>query len=548
MIKIILAAILVLSPVLSFAADQLLYVRDGATGTTCSDWASGNACDQISTAEALVDRSTYDDVYIFVADGSYGKFVIDAAVSGTKRLHIKKATVAAHGTETGWDNAYGDGQAVIQAAAGGGDYNYTIQIHNTSYITIDGVAAATQSDPSTYGFKVMLAADFGDDPASTYRVNAITIGGTGHTSDTLTNIVLQYIASVGPTSEPTCSTVDGGCENESFYGASSNMDTVEVHHCYSSGYVNNARFERGSNISIHDNYFTTNRGSATGQHGQNLDMDALTGVSIYNNLFLNSFTFVIAIHANIGITTGLKIYNNIIDGAQDSISAGIASMSGQTDEYYGAEIHHNTFLNFPFGAKGAVYQYALTDAATNHSHAYNNLFYNCVNPIIADTVVVHDYNAYLKCTGTITAEDNDQTDAGADDPFTDSANGDYSLKSGTLPIDHGTTLAAAYDDDKAGVTRPKGTAWDMGAYEYEAPAGSWIVTFTTTSPCTASAAVAVANGATGEGTLTVPDAYKHGTTSSGTWSGNVVTTAAITADTEVTLGCETRKYGGLVKP
>ena len=67
-------------------------------------------------------------------------------------------------------------------------------------------------------------------------------------------------------------------------------------------------------------------------------------------------------------------------------------------------------------------------------------------------------------------------------------------------------------------------------------------------PCTVSDTVAVLSGETVEITLTVPDAYKHGTTSSGTWSGNVVTTAAITADTEVTLGCETRKYGGVVKP
>jgi len=84
---------------------------------------------------------------------------------------------------------------------------------------------------------------------------------------------------------------------------------------------------------------------------------------------------------------------------------------------------------------------------------------------------LHDYNAYLKCTGTYphdgTAETNGQVDASATDSFTNSANGDYTLKVGTLPINHGKTgLGSAYALDYAGVTRS--VTPTIGAYEYVA--------------------------------------------------------------------------------
>jgi hypothetical protein len=44
--------------------------------------------------------------------------------------------------------------------------------------------------------------------------------------------------------------------------------------------------------------------------------------------------------------------------------------------------------------------------------------------------------------------------------------GDYSLKTGSLCIDAGTASGAP-DSDIAGVTRPQGSGYDMGAYEYQ---------------------------------------------------------------------------------
>jgi hypothetical protein len=55
---------------------------------------------------------TRGDTY-YIADGSYVTYIFDDVASGSLVITIKKATVADHGTETGWLDTYGDGQAVF---------------------------------------------------------------------------------------------------------------------------------------------------------------------------------------------------------------------------------------------------------------------------------------------------------------------------------------------------------------------------------------------------------------------------------------------------
>lgn len=59
--------------------------------------------------------------------------------------------------------------------------------------------------------------------------------------------------------------------------------------------------------------------------------------------------------------------------------------------------------------------------------------------------------------------------------FINTSTGDYSLAAGSTAIDAGTIIAAC-SPDIAGVTRPKGAAYDMGAYEYNSyvyNGGAW---------------------------------------------------------------------------
>jgi hypothetical protein len=498
--------ILLLIALPCWGADQVLYVRDGATGTTCSDWASGNACDQISTAVALIDRATYDDVYIYVADGSYGAISITSPTDGTDRIYIKKATASAHGSETGWDNAYGDGQATIQAAAGtSGSEIKTIYI-GTSYVTIDGVAGTGETG-SSYGFVVKLGADIGViDPDGHYYV-ALALGGTGLNDVWATNVTIQYIFFDGPTELLTCLTkpkASGGCTNDGVLVDTAYANYFEASHIYSEGFTNNINVRRTENALVHDSYFGNNTTSATGNHGQNMNVELMKNIKIYNNLFRDSQTFVIAVHNNIGTkaaTTGLEVYNNIAIGSGSYVAIFLGGMASSTDVFWGAKIHHNTVINSNLTARGFVYLYGLTDSTTNRSYAYNNLFYNTAYPQIsiataypadAGENIVHDNNAYLYCTGATTTGDETSPQVDAEAPstiFTNYAGGVYTINASDQTaidriIGQGKTLASPFDIDRAGVSRT--APFDIGAYDVGGEADTTSPTLAEVTPVPAS--------------------------------------------------------------
>ena len=55
---------------------------------------------------------------------------------------------------------------------------------------------------------------------------------------------------------------------------------------------------------------------------------------------------------------------------------------------------------------------------------------------------------------------------GGDPKFVNAANLDFRLQSTSVLIDKGITISPAFND-KNGITRPQGTAWDIGAFEYQ---------------------------------------------------------------------------------
>jgi hypothetical protein len=86
---------------------SIFYVRAGASGNgSGSDW--GNAF--TSLPSNMQRGATY-----YVAGGSYGAMNFTTPTSGTTYITIRKATVADHGSNTGWQDAYGTQQAVFNA-------------------------------------------------------------------------------------------------------------------------------------------------------------------------------------------------------------------------------------------------------------------------------------------------------------------------------------------------------------------------------------------------------------------------------------------------
>lgn len=116
----------------------------GAGAATGTDWA--NACKGFTGAcggNNLVRDHTY-----YLASGLYAENVaITKAVSGTRRLTFLKAIPTDHGTEVGWNPAYGVGQAEITPSIAQG---FAIAANN-GYITIDGQVG---SGTSGHGIKI----------------------------------------------------------------------------------------------------------------------------------------------------------------------------------------------------------------------------------------------------------------------------------------------------------------------------------------------------------------------------------------------------------
>ena len=91
--------------------------------------------------------------------------------------------------------------------------------------------------------------------------------------------------------------------------------------------------------------------------------------------------------------------------------------------------------------------------------------------------------------------------------FTDAANDDYSLASGSVLIDQGVDLSADFTTDIAGTTRPQGAAFDIGAFEYLAGGGTTLALASVTH----AQALAGGLGLTQAGAIT-PASVAHGHT------------------------------------
>jgi hypothetical protein len=159
-IRLLLIIIIILFTTPTIAAEH--YILDGGTGNG-SAW--NNALDDFPST--LVRGDTY-----YVGDGTYGQQEFDDPTDGEKYIYIKKATLEDHGTETGWDTAYGDGVATFfsNVDTKGGD----IIVFKTSYWEFDGVVGGGPSSwTSGHGFKVTT-----DNPKATLMTTTHNGAGT----------------------------------------------------------------------------------------------------------------------------------------------------------------------------------------------------------------------------------------------------------------------------------------------------------------------------------------------------------------------------------
>jgi hypothetical protein len=527
----------------SYAADQILYVRDGGSGTDCADWSTAHACDQLSTAEALVNRTANDSVTIYVADGTYLGATIDAATSGEKLLTIQKATAAVHGTDTGWDNDYGDGQATFQWITRTDAVLTATAIRLiTSYVTIDGgVLMGAVNDIDSYGFIFKYPADMNTNYIAGSNLSSIKAPDTSQTNRTMSNIKILRSAIEGPGDITCINGTPHACPNAGIAMMSTNASTYEIANNYFYGWTVQITFYGTENVTIHDNYFSSNS-SGSAAHGEQIVPGDTDNVLIYNNVFYNSKTAVVGYHGKPGQTvenTRHKVYNNIVykyqaAGTADYLTVGFGcNDTNLSNTMVGAEIHHNTFVDVKL--LSAVAAGTVSDVDTKKSYAYNNLFYNCASPRMDNTgktagAIVHDNNAYLKCTGTYNNADETapQVDTEATSAiFTNYASGNFTIAAANqAAIDHiidrgNPDIVASYPTDRAGNSR--GASPDIGAYEAGASADITAPVLTEVTPMppfSSNQAVKYTFSTTEAGTVTYGGTCGNGTLSYATLGEN----------------------------
>jgi hypothetical protein len=449
---LIMIMVIIVFPASLLAANH--YIRQGSTGSNNgSDWT--NAWTELP--ENLVRGDTY-----YVADGTYGAHTFNDAESGATYISIKKATATDHGTDTGWQSSYGDGQAIFK-----GLINFI-----RGYYIWDGITGSG-SNYNSYGFKIV--------PLSCPSASQLLgIPGIGYSSNQVKNVRVSHAAMIQ------CGVGDGTYNQVGIYSlakdASSASSDITISNNYLSNASSNMLMRQARNWTIANNYFDGNWSSAD-NHGQQISPATSSSIYLYNNIFKNSDTFIIGAHNEGGGNSYWLVFNNIAIGG--ALSAGFAmGESGETNGLVSSHFHNNTFIDVDFGGRGAVFVGTLTNVATQKSYAYNNLFYNCINPRLdnADSTagaIVHDNNAYLSCTGIYSSAAESAPLIGSADPFVDLKSGNYRLAVGAGPNSRGKNLSIYFTTDKDG--KPRGSSlWSIGAYRAAGPAPPENITVTIT--------------------------------------------------------------------
>lgn len=401
-----------------FAANQ--YVRSGGSSGTGTSWNDSYQ----SLPATLVRGNTY-----YIAGGTYSGRTFDTATSAMSVITIKGATVADHGTDTGWNNIYSveNTQAIWTSGL----------LFTSSYWVFDGSVGSMTKTASAYGFS------FG-----TSLSGIVTIGNT--VGPSYTDITISHVYAKATTSDVEKLFLQNGYQ----VGA---INSVTVSHSLLDGWQNGMTAQGQGGAACNNWKFEYNMAlngfSSASHHGEwiNSNSAPLSNAIIRYNLFQGSNGGQTGtIVANNATNSGAMIYGNIFD----SLSVGNGVISGtSTGNLNNAVVYNNTFLNCSVATNNPI---GGTGQGSGNV-AYNNLIYNMSAGIGGG--FTSDYNAYFIAIG---APSEVHGQRGSSNPFINSAGGNYKLTSATIA---GIILPPPYNTDMDSKTRGADGVWGRGAFE-----------------------------------------------------------------------------------
>lgn len=426
--SILLLAMIFLGSIGAEAANQ--YVRSGAAGSNNgTDWTNAYT----SLPATLVRGDTY-----YIADGTYGSRTLNTPASGALLITIKKATATDHGTSAGWNDTFGDGQAVFGQLA-----------FSSPYWLVDGqTGGGPGSWKSGFGFKISWSSatpliDLHTSAPDHVTVRHIELEGTSNSGGG-GSIAQDAIAVFGAddfTISYFYTHAIGRCP---FFISPGNGFMAE--YGYIGDYVStSAAHSEVASIWAFGGAFPT----ATTTFRYNIfGYLQGTGGLMWDNSSNNS--------------ARLDVYGNVfwadptLAGFDNCCNGVIGGWTGGGGEdFFNVHVYNNTFANL--SGSGEALGTFPTRAGNNE--ARNNLFYSVKSPGGGGGVwgtVTHNHFILTPLIGTTTS-------TGTTNPFVDMTGLDFALLAATPA---GTSLPSPYNLSPKGTTRGADGTWDRGAIEF----------------------------------------------------------------------------------
>ncbi len=369
--------------------------------------------------------------------GSYGSYTFDDGSSGQSGITVRKATGQAHGTDTGWNAAYGSGQAVFGP----------LRFEGSRY-TVDGG-----------------------------ELNGLrTVGqmGTKATVDIVgSHIVLRHVEIDGGLQKRSGAQTAGGCNGSNVNGDHVVFDRCEIHNIADDGLGVYADHVKVLYSRIHNLHGCGTDSHCSGPcyngHSDGLEVSGASDVELVGNivydvrstaaLFLGrTGVSDLVVYNNIFYTpsTGLTVYLKELDGAE--VHNNIIWGRTQGNRYGGLsigknvadlEMYNNVILSINYSHMGA-----------SHDPSQHRLDYNLFGMINSGEYPAnsHDLVGNPQFAG-IPMSDSEGDHKGSELTLEDF------VSSATEVIDTGTAPSGIPAYDIEGQARPQGSAWDRGPFE-----------------------------------------------------------------------------------
>jgi len=430
---------------------NLHYIRAGATGNgSGSDWTNAAGC--------LKHLTIARGDLIYLADGDYRAcettvFQFSVATSGTTPVEFRKATIADHGSSTGWSDSMGDGQAIL----------HPIRINCVDYVILNGVSRT--SPTAGHGIKIHNTDGAG---LAKWFLTALQIGNTNNNCGS-SHVTVKYVEIEGSSYNTVngCAAADSGI----IWSWTSGSGVFSTDHLLQYSYVHDtggnqlALAGNQDTITIEQSYFARNH-SGPSCHSEAMSIVGVSNLTFrYNVLEDIEGTAYVADVSDAVTFSNLAFYGNVFwrpsSPARGGAGGGIIQLTSRSPYTGFVNIYNNTFVNANYGNCRLYVGPANAAAIT----VQNNLWVGCVTDNTGGkptgvTTWTWDHNAYFD-SGSTDMTSTAQLATG--NPLENWPNNIFTLLAKTSA---GVTLAAPFNTDPLGLSRGADGTWDRGAYEF----------------------------------------------------------------------------------